>query len=463
MKKSVILICFTIIIGKIEAQFEIPKINLETSTLINVSDSTSFWLFNNQYAKYSLTNSCAIININIEDRINSEKFFDYSYGVEAYTRFDDQINPILHQLYGKIKIWEIIISGGKYEDIQNYSDSLLSSGHILWSKNARPFPKICISSNGYYTIPFTFDLLEVKGKLEHGWFNDERYVDSVLLHHKNLYGRIGKEFPVNIFVGLEHYVQWGGSSPTLGELPSDFDAFIKVFSSSGGDSGTVVPGEVTNNLGNHIGSWNIGMELKTKPFNGILYWQSIFEDNSGRKRQNLPDGLWGININTKNNKYIINNILYEYIHTTDQSGPVHIWNDSVRLSGNDNYFNHGIYNSGWTYDKMTIGIPFITSSQYNSDSNYFRLNNTRIRYHHFGLAGKYKDIYFRSLISFGKNYGTHPNPYSKIKNQSSLFFEISTNLESLYNIQLKTSIGADIGKMYGNNLSFFISLNKQIL
>ncbi len=462
MKKTISLISFLVIIGNLHAQLNKPLINLETSFLINASDSTPFWLYNNQYAKYSLPNSCALVDIKIEDFINSKEFFDYSYGLEVYTRYNSELKPVLHQFYGKIKIWEIILSGGKYEDNLNYSDSSLSMGHILWSKNARPFPKISISSNGYYTIPFTFDLLEVKGTYTHGWFNDDRYVDNVYLHHKNLYGRLGEKFPVNVFFGLEHFVQWGGISPDpqYGNLPKDFDAYLRVVKGQGGDASTVDSNEVINRLGNHIGSWNAGAEIKFEKYYGILYWQSIFDDNSGKKRRNFPDGLWGINIKCINNSLIIKSLLYEYLYTINQSGPVH--DLDLKLYGNDNYFNNGIYRSGWTSEKMTIGTPFITSPQYNSDLTNLSLNNTRVIAHHFGLTGKYKNYNFRTLFSVSQNFGTYSVPFKPLKKQVSMLFEVSTKIESFYNIELKTSIGIDHGKMYGNNMGILVSLKKQL-
>ena len=63
-----------------------------------------------------------------------------------------------------------------------------------------------------------------------------------------------------------------------------------------------------------------------------IYHEHPFEDGSGTRLANLPDGVWGIYFKPENQK-IISSVLYEYIDTSDQSG-----NKSV--SGFDGYFGN---------------------------------------------------------------------------------------------------------------------------
>ena len=106
----------------------------------------------------------------------------------------------------------------------------ISSGSIIWSGNARPMPKVEIGIPEYATLPFTWDLVEIKGLISHGWFEDGRYASNVWLHHKNAYVRIGGSLPVSLYYGLNHYAMWGGSSPRHEEpYPADFESFLRVF------------------------------------------------------------------------------------------------------------------------------------------------------------------------------------------------------------------------------------------
>ncbi|NJO69306.1 MAG: capsule assembly Wzi family protein [Bacteroidetes bacterium] len=122
-------------------------------------------------------------------------------------------------------------------------------------------------------------------------------------------------------------------------------------------------GESHNKLGNHLGTRNFGLDYRFKKLTVKLYWQNIFEDGSGLAYRNIKDGLWGISIKL-NKEALIRSLNFEYIHTTDQSGPI----DMVKIDGvwqffggNDNYFNNYLYTNGWAYKEMTLGTPLFTS------------------------------------------------------------------------------------------------------
>ena len=66
-----------------------------------------------------------------------------------------------------------------------------------------------------------------------------------------------------------------------------------------------------------------------------FYHEHPFEDGSGTRLANFPDGVWGVFFAPESKK-IITSVLYEYIDTTDQSY-------YVGGSGIDSYFNHRIY------------------------------------------------------------------------------------------------------------------------
>lgn len=475
MRKYLLILSYIVFLAPMPGQIKIPDYNVETGAIINFNDSTPFWLFNNQFGKYSLANSCGFMDITLNTKIDYNKNFDYEYGIELLFIYDNSLYPTFNnknyttagnvlnafqQAYLKIKLWNFLLHIGKAEENINCSDSLLSMGHILWSGNTRPLPKIQLSSNGYIIIPFTYKLLEVKGTYSHGWFNEERFVDNIYLHHKNLYGRAGGKYPIRIFFGLEHFAQWGGTSPVerLGKLPQDFNAYKHIIKAEGGDTLSVHPGEVTNSLGNHIGSWNFGLELEIENFSSKIYYQTIFEDNSGKEFKNFPDGLWGITCKFKEPKLTVKSVVFEFLHTPDQSGSIHDW--LRKLGGNDNYFNHWIYKSGWTYNKMTVGTPFITSPIYHSDSVHTYLYNNRVKVHHFGIRGQFNDIQYKSIISYSKNYGTHSKPYSNVKNQLSVLMEAVLPVKLKYNFNVKGALAFDLGKMYGNNFGIFLSVIK---
>ena len=152
-----------------------------------------------------------------------------------------------------------------------YGDQLndLSSGNLLWSGNSRPMPKINIRVPEYTAIPFTKGYIEFKGNLAHGWFENDRYVKNVYMHHKSLILRGGGQLPVKGHYGLHHYAQWGGESsdPEIGILPSGFDDYIWIFQAKMQAPDDAPISERINRLGNHLGSRDIGLDFTFKKYN----------------------------------------------------------------------------------------------------------------------------------------------------------------------------------------------------
>ncbi len=54
-----------------------------------------------------------------------------------------------------------------------------------------------------------------------------------------------------------------------------------------------------------------------------LYKQDVFEDGSGLRRQNFPDGLWGGYLRFTDKPRLLQAIVYEFLGTKDQSGLKH--------------------------------------------------------------------------------------------------------------------------------------------
>lgn len=143
-------------------------------------------------------------------------------------------------------------------------------------------------------------------------------------------------------------------------------------------------------------------------------------------------------------------MFFEYLNTTYQSGPIHDLTDSIKLTGNDNYFNNGVYRSGWTYEGMTLGTPLITSPIFNEDGSDGTKNN-RVQALHLGLGGKLGKLNYRSFFTYSINKGTYSHPIDPSENQFSWYFE--TKFPSIWQgIDMHVMLAADIGQMYGNNL-----------
>ena len=452
MRKNIIVLFFLFYSSLIYSQISAPTIGTYAGVSAGIGDIKPYWNISNQQGKYSPDPFGGLLGVSIESVDSSDSYISFDYGIEIYSRLQQNSEFLIQRGFAEVKIPFLVFWAGRKEEIIGNQDSSLSIGSTVWSANARPMPKLVLATPGYVDVPFTKGYVEINGSLSHGWFEKDRYVNNIYLHQKHLHLRFGGDFFINVSAGLIHFAQWAGDSPDpkFGELPSDWDAYKRIFFAQKGDSATVNINEAINSLGNHLGSWNYRIDLRAKQFMFSLYYQTIFEDNSGMSDPFQRDGLWGVSLASKDPDKIVNHVVFEYLNTTYQSGPVHYLSDSLDLLGNDSYFNHYIYRNGWTYKGMTLGTPLITSPIFNEDGSVGTLNN-RVMAFHLGLGGMLGKINYRSFFTYSINKGTYSLPFDPEKNQFSWYFE--TTFPSIWQgIDMKVMLAADIGHMYGNNL-----------
>jgi hypothetical protein len=455
-KKYSLSVLLILIVFALPAQLKPPKYFVETGATGGLGKQTPFWLVSNKNGLSTLNKNSIYLRTGFSSSLSNDKNFDYSYGLDLYNRYDTKNNFKLHQAYLKFKVYCFTLQGGKIEEKFGSQDSTLSSGNMLWSGNAGTMPQVSVSIPDYF--PIIKGYIDVKGYISHVWVNDNIYIKDYYIHHKNAYIRIGSKFPVTFSYGLEHYVQWGGTSPIAGRLPSDFKAYYNLFFAKVGTDVAATRNDSLNRLGNHLGSKNFTLEVKTKPVYISLYWQYIFEDASYRHWENISDGLWGINIKFNKGK-LIEKLTLELVRTYNQSGPVLLWNDTAHIGGNDDYFNNFDYKQGWSYYNRTIGTSLITSPIYNEPQS-IGFKNNRIIAQNIGLQGVLPlDINYKMLFTYVQNLGTFYRRFPRKEENISTLIELSKNVKQSF--EIKVAIGNDFNEMYGKNMGFLVSIKKE--
>jgi len=445
------------------AQVKTPSWEGSMTVVAGDGQMTPFWLLSNRQGKVLPKDNAASLSLGAFAEPDSGKVLDYHYGAEVFGRQGPSGEMWLHQLYAAITYKDIIeLRGGLWEEIVGSREPTLSTGSIIWSGNARPMPKVQIGTPGYINVPFTRGYAEGSLLVSHGWFTDDRFASDVWLHHKNAYLRLGGDLPVNVHYGFNHYAQWGGSSP-LQELPypSDFRTFLRVFANRSGNPETegTPDGWVINKYGNSLGSRNYGIDVGLNTLETGLYHQDVFEDGSGMRRQNFPDGLWGGYIRFTDRQRPVQAMVYEFLHTKDQSGPTHDDEQGNVIGGNDNYFNHGHYQSGWSFHGFTIGTPLITSPILNEPESH-RFTNNRVTAHHVGIKGHITQrLSYRTLVTYSRNYGRHSVPFKEPLDQISMMLEVSHPLP-WHGLHVSITVAGDAGRMYGDNAGAMVMVRR---
>jgi hypothetical protein len=160
-------------------------------------------------------------------------------------------------------------------------------------------------------------------------------------------------------------------------------------------------------IGNQLGAWDFGFFLKLDAFDMNVYRQFPLETKDNLKLKSAQDALTGISIEPAGKLNLpIRKLTYEFLYTKYQDGPRRPNTggnlERDRFRGNENYYNHGSYRTGWVYNNSTIGNPLFVPS---SDPNIGVFNN-RVVAHHLGLAFSLpKNIELTTKTTFSRNYG----------------------------------------------------------
>ena len=414
----------------------------------------------NQYDRFDISPNSLTVWGTLHKEVKKQKTFDYGFGVELDGNISNTRSRFFPgELYAQGKIYFLNVNAGSKREVFGNQDEELSSGGMLWSQNSRSMPKLSIQSDGYVAVPYTKGYLEVKGGLSHGWFENQKDMKGLLLHHKYAYIRMGGSFPVNLSYGVQHVAQWGGRSSVYGSMPVTLDNYLRIFLGKSGNS-TANWSDQENALGNHIISQNLGLDFKLKSVLVSVYWQSIAEDAPVQKfitnTPTIEDGLWGMSVKLPR-ILPLNHFVFEYLNTTDQSGPWHDL-DGVIYGGQDGYYTNGLIPNGWSYKGMTIGNPWLTSPKYNKEGSTSIVNNT-VRLYYFSGKGTVKSVNYRLTMAYSENYGHTAPIYNSCKTQFSWQLETSTAARFVKDTQISLGISGDRGSMYGNNLAVIIGVS----
>jgi hypothetical protein len=447
------------------------KINISVSnaSLIATDSVQPFWFISNQHGKINKTGSFFnITELNIEQNYKTDSTankFDYTWGGNLVAAFGKSNYFQLNQAYAGavFKGWEL--KGGLFYNQVRYGGLSTTNGNLAQSQNSRPVPRIRFSTLDYKPLPFFKKWFRFKFEYEEGFLNDERYVDGAHLHHKSLYGKFIPAKSWNIYLGLEHYVMWGGTSrnENIGKLPDDFNAYIHyIFALPGNED---FPGSEQQNIsGNQLGTYQFEIEKDFSGFKTSFYLSHPWEDNSGLNFRNWPDNLLGLHFYLKNDKKLVTDIVYEFTNTRQQSlkDSLYSWDENAerwRRNEVDNYYNHGIYRSGFTYQEQVMSSPLFYPVNI-QDEISMGIRSNRFISHHLGAKGNITEhLYWKGMLTYMLHLGTYGKPFEPKQNQISGLINLHYK-NPAFPVDLGLAAAADSNNIQGKNLGFQFTLSK---
>lgn len=449
---------------------------------------TPFWLVNNRHGLASLQRNNGYLRAGFFRHDDRRRTWRWEFGIDFAVAYRYQSVFNIQQLYGSVRWRWLELSVGARERCPIVGDPLLSSGDLLFSGNARPIPQVRLETPDYVTIPGTRRWLAVRAYASIGMMTDTHWADdfvgprdrlarNVLFHSKGLMFRIGEPKRDNFSLegGMEMGAQWGGTIRRYDSATGDYiyshmghslkDLWHVIIPSSGGDpNDPLQSGEILNCYGNHTGQWVFALNWHPHQtwWGATAYYKHYFEDHS-MMTFDYPwrDMLIGIEVKLPPNRFV-DKVLYEYLHTKFQGGPVY-WDHTPEInsqvSGRDGYYNHGIYN-GWEHWGMAIGNPLLRSPIYNANHSLY-FYHTRVKAHHGAISGHVlPTLGYRILLTYIRSWGTYGVPARDVMHAANGLVEVRWSPACLPGWSGTLSLGADWGGIVGRSAGAMISITK---
>lgn len=434
----------------LQAQYIDYTLYAAVQGLVYAEKENPFWMHSNKRGRVDeKSNFFSLVSGTASYELRNKSLLQLGLGV--FYKDGNSEGTNLDEYYVSYRNNSIHAYAGRKQRKTLFRGLSASNENMIRSLNSRPLPGISFETPE--PVPVWKDA-DLGFKLS--WeelFSDEhsRYVENLRIHHKSFHVVFSGIRNWEVSAGVEHYVQWAGKSPEHGDLPSGFEDYLRVITGGsiiGGDG--VVGEQEINGLGNHLGGYEIHLKTIFSHFNISLFYNTIFEDFSGIKLRNTPDGRYGIFIEDQEQNKWVEAFVYEFYFTRNQS------KNYPTIDGKDNYFNNHLYRSGWTYENRIIGLPFILL---NEDGIGVAHNN--IVAHHIGITGDAYFIYpYQFLASYRANYGAKAGTSKPIERIISTYLDV--NLWQDF-VKVNIQLGADLHSSESSNFGIGLRISKQIL
>lgn len=427
----------------------------KTSGLIGNGANLPYWMVHNQLGKYSSQgNWQQLTEGNFSGGTRLAKNLKLSYGTNLALLVSEKgINPEIIEAYMGLSGKVIHLQAGAFADDEVMGGLSSTNGDLLRSLNYRPYPKVRLSTSGFIPFFVAKRWLRLSAEYDEGLLTDQRIVDKPHLHHKSLMFQFRTSSTMRFILGINHYVFWGGKSDQYGQLPDHLNNYISYVTGRPGSADFPVTDQL-NVAGNQLGSYLLTIEKEFENFHLEIRANHPFEDGSGMGFENLKDNLYTFHFR-KNKAYnLLNEWVFEYLYSKHQSGnpPLQAGQKAEHYRGMDNYFNHSIYQTGFTYLGRSMGTPLFEPIRFNQEGIVSGLANNRVSAFHLGAKGYLiRALQWKALVTYSRNFGTYAQPYDPFRRQLYSLGELIWTSKN-HPFLLSALMAVDVGDLTTNQL-----------
>jgi hypothetical protein len=436
------------------------EFSAETTGILSSSD-TPFWLQANRGGVYTGDGSQIAARFQVH---GTDELFGpvmIHYGADFVSRAGPGSSVYFNQGYLKFRAYGLELAAGRFMHVTPGYNHRIGMGSLGVSGNSTPVPQVRLGIPDWMDLPLSGGLIEIRAHAAHGWLGSNRFTDKVLYHEKVGQARFGGDFFFNPYGGIHHFAVWGGTNhPVHGDLPVSLRDFGRIFFVQGGGEDAPVT-QQTYMLGDHLGAWEMGFYLELENINLHAYRQFPLETKDNLKLKSPQDALMGFAFTFDDEFPLpVSELVYEHLYTKWQDGPRRPDPDCIDVEcrdgemGDENYYNHGHYRTGWVYNGNTIGNPLFIPGTISQG-----VINNRIVAHHVGISSQVKTLHLTSRITYSRNYGTWSNPFDSRRTQWSYAggIEIPVTLFQIPSTLLAEA-AYDRGQLVGNQFGMLLGL-----
>lgn len=382
----VLLLLFLGAPSAVRAQIDSVHYEVATSLQASIQGETPFWHYANTRGRRRPGSTAdGLLEGGVHVPVQWDNGLGATLGTRLVGRLSDAHNTLhVLDLYGTLQYRGVRLSVGRFPDTIGLHNTSLSTGSMMLSRNAPPVPKIKLFTPTFVDVPLTAGHVQVRARWSDGRLSTRRTVEQPFVHQKALYVKLNLG-PVSAIGGAVQNTIWGGKGQS-----AEFVDYLRLV--SGSQTGTE---NDQNRVGNSIGAYDFALQYAFD--NWVLRASRLFylEDTVSARLRSPWDGMWGLGLRRTEGRGWIDGLLYEHMNTIQQ--------DALPGAprGRADYYNHFIYESGWTYQDAVLGTPLLTFSPEQNE-----VVNNMILAHHLGITGAPTSrLDYTLRLTYSRNYG----------------------------------------------------------
>lgn len=437
------------------AQSQLSEAIIKSTGLIGSGNNLPYWMTHNQLGKYSPTGNLQELT---EGNLSGETIvfgnLNLTYGADLALLISEQgIDPKIIQAYMGLSGKVIRIQAGAFADDELMGGLSSSNGDLLRSLNFRPYPKVRLSTPGFIPFLFAKSWFRFNAEYDEGLLTDDRIVDRPHLHHKSLMLQVRPNSTLRFVLGINHYALWGGSNDQVGQLPDDLKSYFRYITGRSGSSNFLETDQL-NVAGDQLGSYLLTAEKDFENFHIEIRASHPYEDGSGMGFENIKDNLYTLHFRKNKTGSLLDELVFEYLYSKNQSGDRNLEAgiSEEHKRGGDNYFNHGIYQTGFTYRGHSMGTPLFEPIRFNQAGEVSGVANNRVSAFHLGAKGTLSNAFnWKGMITYSRNFGTYDQPINPLKQQIVSLAELGWKSKN-YPLLISAIMAVDLGQLTTNQM-----------